>query len=205
MLSSAADKINPWLSIWTRPRATMRVILDAGPGRIALILALVGGFSQVLCNAAFRSVGDRLTIPQIMFASTVVGIAAGLILFYGMSGLLLWTGKRLAGRARYAHLKAVVGWSNVPAVFSLALFPLELLLFRQELFTSATPSLDASLVLSLTFLFFVLIKFILMIWSAVIFIKCLAEAQQFSAWRSLANAAVAVLILAAPVLILAYI
>ncbi len=205
METIAAHKLNPWFSIWTRPRATMRSILEAGPGRIALPLALIGGFSQVLCNAAFRSVGDRLSIPQILFASAVVGIAAGLLLFYGMSGLLLWTGKRLSGRAQYAHVKAVVGWSNIPAVWSLALFPPELLLFGQELFTSATPSLDSSLALSVTFLLFVLIKFILLIWGVVIFIKCLAEAQRFSVWKSLANAAMAALILAAPVLILAII
>ena len=63
----------------------------------------------------------------------------------------------------------------------------ELLLFGEELFTEATPRLDAAPELQGLLLVFVAVELTAALWAFVAFLKCLGEVQGFSAWRALLN------------------
>ena len=56
------DTLNPWFTIWTRPRATMRSILDTDPKHMVMVLAMLAGFAQALDKASLRHVGDWLPV-----------------------------------------------------------------------------------------------------------------------------------------------
>ena len=77
-----------------------------------------------------------------------------------------------------------------------------LALFGKELFTDKTPNRDASLLLTILSLAFFLVDIIVWVWRVVILVKCLGEVQGFSAWKALANLALSLLIVAAPLLLL---
>jgi len=40
--------INPWLSIWIKPRATIRWIVNTDPTQQVILLAALGGIAQTL-------------------------------------------------------------------------------------------------------------------------------------------------------------
>ena len=199
------DTLNPWFTIWTRPRATMRSVLDTDPRRMVLVLAMLAGFAQALDKASLRHVGDRLPVPAIFLIAALAGSVIGILTLYLSGALLTWTGKWLNGKATPQHARAAVAWSNVPLIWALILWVPELMLFGKELFLSETPVLDGNPLLIIIFLLFAVIELLIGIWAFVIFLKCLGEAQQFSAWKALANALIALVIFLIPATLVAVI
>ncbi len=54
--------LNPWLSMFVRPRQTMRQILDGDSTRFVVGLAMLGGVLTVLDRASIDSMGDRIPV-----------------------------------------------------------------------------------------------------------------------------------------------
>jgi len=200
----AADQtfpLNPWLSIWTQPRRTMRQILDSDPERNIYVLATIAGVSRVLDRASLRSMGDEVPIFVILGLALIAGTVGGVIMIYLYGSLLRWTGKWFGGSGTNIEVRAAFAWPNAILAWALLLWIPELLIFGEELFTSETPRLDASMTLTLLYLGFLFLELVIGVWCAVAFLKCLGEAQGFSAWRALANSIVALLVLVVPVLL----
>nr|MBP9871117.1 hypothetical protein [Nitrosomonas sp.] len=65
MENTTQQMLNPWLSIWTRPRATIQQIVDVNPQRYIWVLAAVSGVADALNQASERSAGDELGLPLI--------------------------------------------------------------------------------------------------------------------------------------------
>ncbi|OGW16962.1 MAG: hypothetical protein A2X56_04130 [Nitrospirae bacterium GWC2_57_13] len=191
--------LNPWLSIWTRPRYTMRQVLETDPARLVLVLAMLGGLSQALDNASLFSLGDKLSTAAVFAVCAMFGPISGLITLY-LSGLVLsWTGTWLGGQAGQAEVRSAVAWSNIPIIWALLLWVPEYLLFGRELFTSETPILDESLSLSFTVIGFYLVEIVMAFWALIVYLKCLGEAHRFSAWKALATTSIAALIVILPI------
>lgn len=201
--SGAQRTFNPWFSIWIRPRATIQQIVETDPHKTVLLLAAAAGISRALDRASFRNLGDRAEWPVIVGAAVVVGPVAGIIGLYVSGALVGWTGKWIGGAAPSENIRAAVAWSNVPVVWTLILWIPQLALFGQELFTSATPRLDANPLLGLTLLAFALTELTLGLWAIVIFLKCLAQVQGFSAWSALGNVLLAAMVVVVPLVIIA--
>jgi hypothetical protein len=194
--------LNPWRSIWTRPRATIQQILETQPERYVVLLAAVGGIFQSLDQASFREHGDQLPWPTILTASVVGGPIGGIITLYVFGFLVAWTGRWLGGVASPLYVRAAIGWYNWPAICIGLLWIPELALFGQEAFTSATPRIDADSGLSAARLLISVPKFVLGIWAIIILCMCVGQVQGFSAWRALGNLVLAVLAFFAPLVAL---
>lgn len=195
---------NPWVSIWTQPRATIQQIVDTDPTSSVRLLAALAGFSQALDRASMRNLGDTTSLPAIFGFSAFFGAIGGVISLYLGSVLIWWTGKWLRGQASLENVCAAIAWSSVPQVWALLLWIPQIALFGQELFTSETPHLDAHPSLLLVLLGFSAIEMVIGVWSMVVFLKCLGQVQGFSAWRALGNFLLsAVIVLAAVALVVA--
>jgi hypothetical protein len=195
------QKLNPWFSIWTRPRATIQQIVETDPRRLVLLLAALGGFSTVLDRASMRNLGDKLDWPVLLLLAAVVGPIAGIVTLYIGAALLRWTGSWIGGQASAQNIRAAMAWSTVPEVWGLLLWIPAFALFGQELFTSTMPSVDANPSLSFILLGFAVISLVIGIWEFVIFLKCLGQVQGFSAWKALGNAVMASMVVLLPVII----
>lgn len=199
--TATGTTLNPWFSIWTRPRATIQQIVDTHPTRLVLLLAAVAGFSQFLDRAVMRNLGDRMEWPMILAIAAVAGPVLGIVGLYIGGALLRWTGGWLGGRASMEQVRAAIAWSSVPLIWALPLWIPELALFGQDLFTKATPRLDANPLLAVVLIGFGLVELIIGIWAIVVFLKCLGQVQGFSAWRALGNALLAFLIVFTAILV----
>jgi len=180
---NTAPSIEPFLSIWVRPRATIRRIVDTNPTMHFFALVCLAAFFNSLNQASNRSVGDRMpTWAVLLMAAALSPLAIPLI--YLLARLGRWTGAKLGGVASEKEVRAAVAWSNVPMIeLSLIVWPLGLVLFGDEIFRTAAPSVDASPpALSVALL---LVGVAILMWSSVVGIKCFAEVHRFSAWKAI--------------------
>lgn len=190
--------LNPWFSMWLHPRRTIRQIVETNPERLVLSLAAVGGFVEGLTNMASDSKGDDMSLRAILLATLIVGPIMGIVGLWVGGFLLRWTGGWIGGQADARRIRATLAWANVPLVWSLLLWIPAILLFGLELFTEATPVLDASAQLAGLHLVFSVGIGIISLWSFVAFLHALGEVQGFSAWRSLLNSFLALLVFLVP-------
>lgn len=195
--------LNPWISIWTKPRETIQQIVSSNPTRMVLLLAAISGFSSALDRASIRSLGDRLDMPMIFAIAAVAGPIGGILALYLGGALLRWTGAWIGGNGSAQNIRAAMAWSGVPLIWALLIWIPQLALVGEELFTSATPRLDADESLLFSYLGLSLIEIIIAVWALVVFLKCVGQVQGFSAWKALGNALLSALVIAVPIMAIA--
>ena len=192
--------LNPWFSMWLHPRRTIRQIAATNPDRLVLFLAAVGGIVEALMNASSDSKGDNMSLQAILLTALIAGPLMGIVGLWLGGFLLRWTGGWLGGQADTRSVRTTLAWANVPLIWSLLLWIPALLLFGAELFTKATPTIEASSMLSSLFLGFSTGTTVIGIWSFVVFLHALGEVQGFSAWKALLNTILAMLAVALPLI-----
>ena len=195
--------LNPWFSMWAHPRRTIRQIVEADPDRLVLVLAAVGGIVEALTNATSDSQGDNLSLRTILLTALIAGPLMGIVGLWLGSILLRWTGGWIGGQADSRRIRTALAWANVPLLWSLILWGPALLLFGAELFTTATPIIEASSLLSALYLVFSIGTAVIGAWSFVVFLHSLGEVQGFSAWKALLNSFLAMLVVVLPLLVFA--
>jgi len=198
------QQLNPWFSMWTKPRATIQQIIDSNPQHLVLLLAAVSGFAELLNQASVKSLGDRLEWPYIVIAAAVLGPITGIISLYLGGALLRWVGSWLGGEASAQQIRAAIAWASVLTIWSLLLWLPELALFGQDLFTTATPRIDANPLLAVALLGFSVVEIILGVWALVVLLKCLGQVQGFSAWKALGNLVLAFLVIMVPIVLVIF-
>jgi hypothetical protein len=186
--------MNPWITIWLHPRVTMRRILDENPKQLVLRLAVLGGIAMILNGG--RNTGFGLAMIFVQFFVTITaGAILGIAYLYVMSFLLRWTGGWIKGKGTFLQIRSAVAWSNVPGIWLLLLW------LPTVILTGAGGSMG--LAVGMAAIILGVISFGGAVWSFVIRLKLLGEAQGFSAWRALLNYVLSALVIFVPVLILA--
>jgi hypothetical protein len=198
-------KLNPWFSIWLKPRGTMRQILATEyPVYVVFILAAIGGISQSLDTAAIHGLGDKVSVPTIFGIALTLGAIGGIIQMYLGSFVLKWTGSWLKGQATYTQVRLAYVWTSIPLAWLLLFWIPNVLLFGEENFTALTPRIDESGSLLLMFLGLGIVEMIGGAWAFIIFLKCLGEVQGFSAWKALLNVLLAILVVIVPLVLIIF-
>jgi hypothetical protein len=197
---------NPFLTIWTRPRATIRGILNKNPSLHVTSIAAIGGILDSLSRATQQYLGDRLSLPTILLIALAVGPVIGLIWLYVGAFPVGLTGRWLGGRAGPEEIRAAIAWSLVPVLATIPVWIIQLALVGREMFTSLTPVLDSKPLLNLLLMATAPLEIGLAIWSFVILLKAVGEAQRFSAGKALGSILLGILCVAVmigvPILVL---
>lgn len=194
--------LNPWLSMWTKPRTTIQQIIDTDPERLVLVLAAITGISHTLDKASMKGAGDELAWPVIIVVAAIVGPIVGIIFLYISAALVRWTGKWIGGQASSKNVRAAYAWSSIPLIWALALWIPEVALFGQEIFATETPRVVANPHLQFLYLGFMLIEILIALWAIVVYLKCIGQVQGFSAWKALGNTILAVLVILVPFIVI---
>lgn len=176
---------NPLISIWWKPRQTVRRILDSGSRRWVVIFACLGGIDSAFNNAVTRNSGEQVPFVPLILISLGLGLLIGLAGLYIGSALLAVTGRWLGGKSSYGDMRTAVAWSMVPVIWTIPLAVAELFIFGEDLFLADSPRIQASALLAVLMFLFGLIETGVGIWSLVVGVKCVAEAHRFSSWRAL--------------------
>jgi hypothetical protein len=187
----AESRLQPYLDIWTRPRDTIRGIVNSDPSRAVILLAWLGGIAETLGNGLFRATSNDVSVWILLVVALYMGPLFGFASTYVGGGLVRMTGGWLGGRANSEECRAALAWAGVPQVAALVLWIPALALFGNELTRKDTPLLDSSPALLAAVAVFGLLWAVTFAWSAVVRWKCLGEVHGFSAWRGLFASAIA--------------
>jgi hypothetical protein len=172
---------NPWLSIWIKPRATIRAIVDVDPERYVILLAVIAGIGEALNRASSKNLGDTLPILAILIIAAIFGAVGGVLSLYISGALLSWIGGMFGGQASAREVRTAIAWSSVPFIWSMAFWIPNLGLYGNEMFTSDTQYIDN---FPLGVLIIGSLEVIIVIWTFIVYLKCLGEVHGFSAWKA---------------------
>ena len=185
----------PWLSIWTSPRATIAKIVQEGPNKGLWLLAAIYGFSGLLNFFQSISVGTRIGLLPIFFLAILLSPLWGYVSFSLWSFAVWLTGKWVKGTASFSILRCAYAWSCVPYVINVLLWVLLAGVFGQTLFMNQVDGYALTRK-EMAFLFLILVLRIgVGIWSLVIYLNALAEVQKYSVLRAIGNVLLALLLM----------
>lgn len=173
---------NPWITIWTRPRATIRRIVETDVHyRVVFLAMLAGALSRLETRwALVPGTPGSAAFPMLVVFSVVIGAIAGIIGLYINGVLLKWSGSMLGGIATYADVRAALAWAEVPVIVAVSIGILSILIGTGgPLMPFGGSGADTSLSVSL-------LHAVFGIWSFILVLKCVGEVHRFSAWRALA-------------------
>ncbi|HPG39826.1 MAG TPA: Yip1 family protein [bacterium] len=193
---------SPWSTIWLRPKETIRRIVDTNPRYQVIFLAILGGIGQTLANA--RGMGDMFSFGALIFLCLLAGPMGGLLSLYISGFVMHWTSARLGGTATREQVRAVIAWSWAPIVYTLPLWGVKYILFREELFTTGKTFIESQPALSFLFELFTAVDFVITIWYLMILFIGLAEVNRISVGRGIAAAVLAFVLVGIPALLLVY-
>ena len=187
-------ELNPWLSILTSPRKTIRQIVEYDPNYRLIILSAIYGFSALLGIAQNLKLGDKLDVYMIIIPAIILAPLWGYILFSVSSWFILFTGKWLGGKATFKQVRAATAWANVPSIVNVLMWILLMIAFGSSLFQdvvnkTALPPGKIFVVFSI-----MLVQLVASIWSLVIYINAIAEVHMFSILRAIFNIIIAMII-----------
>jgi hypothetical protein len=198
-----AIKLNELImGIWTKPRLTIKRILNENYNKHILWISAIAGIVETLDSASAQSMGDELSLPVILLIAVFGGGLGGMLSLHFISWTISFTGKWIRGKGTIEEIKTAVGWSNSTALIFAVIWIVELLIFKSELFTQQMPIMESSLLLSALLLIFTAFEVILLIWAFIIFCKCITEAHGFSFWKGLLNIVLSILVFIGPILLI---
>jgi hypothetical protein len=195
-LTSPNNLSLPWVSIWVRPRRTIRQIVDHNPSQSVYLLSALTGVYRFLNQAAKQSVGDYMSLLEILVLAILVGSLIGIFLVFVGAELFRWVGNKLDGKASAVQVRAAIAWSSVPEVVLLLLFCPLIILYGRDYFSSSIDWITPMIVLLI--LSVGLLGLVLLIWRVVLFINCLAEVHEFSFWKGLLTVVLGLFIVVIP-------
>jgi hypothetical protein len=143
------EYLNPWISIWIKPRKTIRYIVSRDPEHYFFPLAIAYGIVTSLNRASSKNMGDHLGMWEIFLICLIAGAIGGIISVYISGVLIHWIGEKLGGKGSQEEIRAALVWGNLPLIFSSIFWIPELAIFGSEMFTSNTPHIDSNLSLSI--------------------------------------------------------
>ena len=89
------EPLEPWISIWSRPRATLRQILSQDSHRSVLLLAALGGIAQSLALGTNPRIGESYSAMSILAIAVGGGAVGGILLLFLFSSPVALAGRWL--------------------------------------------------------------------------------------------------------------
>ncbi|HSX11336.1 MAG TPA: YIP1 family protein [Chlamydiales bacterium] len=171
--------MNPWLTMWSQPRSTIRAIVHNRPIYGVFYLAAVFALQSFFFYANWWSLGLRADYYSLLLLGVVLSPIVGVIWLYFMGWVYHFTGRWCGGHAPALHLRAALAWSNIPTSINVVLWLILIFLNPETAFIQDGGGPSS--------LFINFIALILTIWSLVLLIQSLRELQTFSILRSIVN------------------
>jgi hypothetical protein len=185
---------NPWVSMWTQPRATIRSIISTRPKYGFPVLSALYGFPTLLQFAQTLSLGASTSWVTILLVAVLLSTFVGMLGILISTVLLHWTGRWIGGKSTFQEMRAAVSWANVTNSVTSIVWIILILVFGRLVFMDTFSSMQFTGGEQLLIFGLFLIQTIVSIWSIVILVKAVAEVQGFSAWKGLLNLILPVII-----------
>ncbi len=82
---------NPWVSIWTKPRATIQQIVTTNHEHLVVTRIVLPVFFEDLSYTSMKNLGDKLDCPYLVLTAAIFdSLSASFSCCYGCFVFLLW-------------------------------------------------------------------------------------------------------------------
>lgn len=175
--------MNPWITIWTSPRSTIRSIVDTNANKSFWLLAIIYGFQTLLYTANYGSYGAYYNPFLIFFLSLIISPIIGGIWLYIGSWILKLSGLIFKGGAPITHVRAAFSWSKVPLLINILLWIILLIFTQQSVFLKDGSQYGT--------VFVNLLSIASGVWCVVLVVQNIREVQGFNIWKAIGNVVIA--------------
>ncbi|GKV57960.1 YIP1 family protein [Sporosarcina sp. NCCP-2222] len=201
-LQPVPEKLNPWLSIWVRPKVTARYAIEKIPMNYLVVLVLIGGIFEVLDKAVAKNIGDKISTPFIFLIALVAGPIFGYLGWWIGSGIAYIIGKWLGGKGTYRELRAVYGIINIFYIIGGIVWIPDLIIIGSSIFSSY---IEGGIGATIWLFISAFLNMVFVVWGFVGTLFCVAEAHRYPVWKALITILIPTVILLLFVAIFAFI
>jgi signal peptidase I len=194
-----APNLNPWLSIWWKPQATINALTQRAGRTYTLLLVAIAGIGWMIDIA--HPVLHWFTM---IAGAILLGPLFALLGLFLYGALLAWTGRPLGGTGSQGALRIGLAWAAMPNVLAALVLVGAVAFFGQDFVRAYASTTDSG---NLLFEAIIVITAGLSLWSLILTVRVIGAVQNFGIWRSLANLALTILIVLAlwiPIRMFAY-
>ncbi len=178
------EPIRPLHDSWLRPRGGARELASAPITRTDYLLGAVQGIVSWLSLSRAESAGANAGVAAIIGRALLAGPIAGVLGLFLMTAVYLRLGRRAGGIATRPQIVHVLAYSGVPMVASLLLWLLAAALAGRALFV-ATPHTGIEPFVLLLLRLQIAAHVFLVLWSLLLQVMGLSEAEHLSTGRAL--------------------
>ena len=169
--------INPWFTMFTQPRSTIRKIVDLNPKMGFFYLASIWFLQFFFLFIAYVAFEFPIQYGLALIIAALISPFIGAICFFFFGWLLFISGKWLNGKAKQSQTRCAFAWSRIPVVIDLIMW------FVLSAFIAEIVFLKINV--GVSFYFTNLIAAITSIWSFVLLVVSIKEIQKFSLLKAL--------------------
>ncbi|MBS3903100.1 MAG: YIP1 family protein [Anaplasmataceae bacterium] len=177
---------NPWKTIWTKPRQTIRGIVEKNPSQGLIPLSAIYGFPLLVYLAQMFSMGRIWPTWAIILVALLVSPVIGFLGLSLWSIIAKWTGQWFGGKGSYKEILAVAAWTSIPHLVNGIIWVVLAVFIGSPLFAPVSegniPIVAMRIVGGL-----LIVQSVMSIWAFVILIVALSEVQNFSVIRAIGN------------------
>lgn len=112
------EKLNPWLTIWYAPRATMRSAINYRNSNLLIFLAIMAGITEFFDRAISNNLGENMNFWVVLLMIIIVGGIIGIISWFIWSAINYYVGKLLKGKGTYEEMRVATAISFIPFAIS---------------------------------------------------------------------------------------
>ncbi|MCO6045120.1 YIP1 family protein [Aeoliella sp. ICT_H6.2] len=215
-VNRSTEVLNPWFSMWTKPRVTVRQQLDTDPRQHVLLVAALWGFSSQLANQMIAQSEELPIRIATMFGWILGGAVIGMIWIFLLGWLSGMAGRILGGVANALECRCALAWCCIPGIW---MGPLYLMIGLYYLVVGpdavpggmprqGQPPMNPWAAFSLMppWMFAIMVlAMIIGLWMQVLSCHALGEAHQYSSWRGLGTLLLTVLLMIGVIMAFAFV
>ncbi len=184
-------EIKPWLSIWVKPKQTVRALINYNIKYRFVVLSLLYGLPTVLQTAQNLSLGSVFSLPAIVLFCLVLSPLLGAIGLLLCTAFLTLTGKWIGGKTTFLEMRCAVSWTNSTNLITVLVWAALIAQFKEVIFYEGFVKMPMTLTEATWLTIYFFIQVMVSVWSFILLLFAVSEVQRFSIWKALLNIVIA--------------
>ena len=184
-------EIKPWLSIWVKPKQTVRALINYNVKYRFFVLSLLYGLPTVLQMAQNLSLGSVFSLPAILLVSLIVSPLLGCIGLLLCTAFLTWTGRWLGGKGAFLEMRCGVSWTNATNLVTVLVWAALIAQFKEVIFYEGFARMPMTVNEASWLSIYFFVQLVVAVWAFVLLLYAVSEVHRFSIWKALLNVVIA--------------
>ncbi len=187
-------ELKPWISIWIKPKQTVRAIINYNIKYRFFVLSFLYGLPTVLQMAQNFSLGSVFALPAIILICLIMAPLLGALGLIICTALLTWTGRWLGGKSSFMEMRCAVSWTNATNLVSVAVWVALIAQFKEVIFYEGFVRMPMTAMEAGFLSIYFLIQLTVAVWSFILLLYGVSEVHGFSVWKALLNIVIAFIV-----------